>query len=53
MTSENWDKINNYFFIIQVIAERANDECAAAIMQVAKDAMNFTWKLQDEENADK
>ena len=50
MTEEEWDKIDNYFFIIQVIAERANDEFATAIKQVCKDAMKYTWNLQKKQN---
>lgn len=39
MTQEQSDVIDNYFFIIQTIAERANDEFAIAIKQVCRDAM--------------
>lgn len=43
---EEFDVIDNYFFIIQTIAERANDEFAIAIKQVCKDAMKYTWNIQ-------
>ena len=46
MTQEQFDVIDNYFFIIQTIAERANDEFAIAIKQVCKDAMKYTWSIQ-------
>lgn len=45
-TEEDFDVIDNYFFIIQIIAERANDEFAIAIKQVCKDAMKYSWNLQ-------
>ena len=45
-TEEDFDVIDNYFFIIQIIAERANDEFAIAIKQVCKDPMKYSWNLQ-------
>ena len=48
MTEEEWDKIDNYFFVIQIIAERANDEFADAIKLVCDDAQKYTWSLQKE-----
>lgn len=37
-TEEDFVVIDNYFFIIQIIAERANDEFAISIKQVCEDA---------------
>ena len=52
MTEEEWDKIDNYFFIIQTIAERANDEFTEAIKQVCMDAQEYTWSLQKKQKED-
>lgn len=41
-----FDKIDNYFFIIQCLAERANDEFSIAIKQVCQDAMKYSWSVQ-------
>lgn len=49
MDEKQIETIENYFFIIQTIAERSNDEFSAAIKQVCKDAMKYMWQLQDKE----
>jgi len=41
-----FDKIDNYFFIIQDLAERANDEFSIAIKQVCLDAMKYSRSVQ-------
>ena len=50
MTGTQIETIENYFFIVQTIAERANDEFSEAIKQVCKDAMNYMWQFHDEED---
>ena len=45
---EQFDVIDNYFFIIQTIAERASDEFADAIKQVCKDAVKYTWSIRED-----
>lgn len=50
MTETQIETIENYFFIVQTIAERANDEFSDAIKQVCKDAMTYMWQFHDEEN---
>lgn len=50
MAETQIETIENYFFIVQTIAERANDEFAEAIKQVCKDAMKYMWQFHDEEN---
>ena len=49
MTGTQIETIENYFFIVQTIAERANDEFSEAIKQVCKDAMKYMWQFHDED----
>lgn len=49
MTEAQIETIENYFFIVQTIAERANDEYSEAIKQVCKDAMNYMWQFHDKD----
>ena len=50
MNETQIETIENYFFIVQTIAERSNDEFGEAIKQVCKDAMKYMWQFHDEEN---
>ena len=50
MTETQIETIENYFFIVQTIAERSNDEFSDAIKQVCKDAMKYMWQFHDEED---
>ena len=43
MNETQIETIENYFFIVQTIAERSNDEFGEAIKQVCKDAMKYMW----------
>lgn len=49
MDEKQIETIENYFFIVQTIAERANDEFSEAIKQVCKDAMKYMWQFHDKE----
>jgi hypothetical protein len=49
MTEPQIETIENYFFIVQTITERANNEFTEAIKQVCKDAMNYMWQFHDED----
>lgn len=50
MTETQIGTIENYFFILQTIGERSNDEFGEAIKLVCKDAMKYMWQFHDEEN---
>ncbi len=50
MNETQIETIENYFFIVQTIAERANDEFSEAIKQVCKDAMKYMWQFHDKES---
>lgn len=50
MNETQIETIENYFFIVQTIAERANDEFSEAIKLVCKDAMMYMWQLHDKED---
>ena len=49
MDEKQIETIENYFFIVQTIAERTNNEYSEAIKQVCKDAMNYMWQFHDED----
>lgn len=49
MTETQIETIENYFFIVQTIAERANNEYSEAIKQVCKDAMNYMCQFHDKD----
>lgn len=50
MDEKQIETIENYFFIVQTIAERANNEFSEAIKQVCKDAMKYMWQFHDKED---
>lgn len=50
MNETQIETIETYFFIVQTIAERANDEFSEAIKQVCKDELKFMWQFHDKED---
>lgn len=49
LTEQDFDKLDNYLFIIKTLAERSADEYGDAIAQVCMDAMKVTAKRLKEE----